>query len=137
MDKENWKKVEDALSGTYGSADMKVDGFTISFYRVLISKNRLGIIMCVDGWMKGKWLINDCPENKFLRPCKKYLYSKKDREALRKLRKGSKRLKGCLDPDKIYEYKHGIWNSVASIRKYYEKTFKNIKLIKINGEDCG
>lgn len=136
MDKSEWKKVEDALSGTYGSADMKVDGFTISFYRVLISKNRLGITTYINEWVRCEWLnmANDV-EGRFLRQVKRHVFSAKNRTGYKALIKilGRK----YDDIEKLYEYRTPIWWSVSSIRKYYEKTFKNIKLIKINGEDCG
>lgn len=65
MTKEEWAAVEKALSGTYGSAKIKADEFEVTFYRTLVSENRLGILTYVNGVYRGNgsWRTTRTPSN--------------------------------------------------------------------------
>lgn len=131
MTKEEWEKIEAALSGLLGRVVLIVEGREITFIRGQVGKNRLGIMMYVDGEFEAKWMSpeNNCPESRFLRPKSGFVYSKKQRADLRKLSK--KFLKSRdIDLDKKYIIFDPMWPSASSLRKYYEKNFQDIKLIK-------
>lgn len=138
MNKAEWYLVEKALSGTWGSVDLEIDGFKITLQRGLISKNRLGITTYVNGWVRGAWILDfTLRESDFLRPTKRYIYSAKMRNDIKKLKKRLTKhtveIARSLDPDKVYRGRSPFWGSVSGIREHYEKTFTDIKLIKING----
>jgi hypothetical protein len=134
MTKEQWQRVEEALSGTYGHVHLMVEGKKVTFQRTLVNKNRLGIMTYINGEFKGCWLgLNEQhEEQRYLRKRSKLLYSKKERESLKKLGKRFLKEKG-LDPEKRFERYDPIWTSAGAIRRHYEKTFTSIKLI----EDIG
>ena len=131
MTKEDWEKVEAALSGMYGRAVLMVDGREITFSRGLIKKNQLGVVTYIGGELKGSWLFgDDCPERSYLRPSSKYLRSPKQREQARKL--GKKLLKELdIDPDEKYHRVTPFWNNAQQIRRHYQKTFKSIELVEV------
>lgn len=133
MTKEEWKQVDDKLSGLFGSVEMLVDGHTVTFQRQRVGKNQLGIMTFVDGHYKGAWKEGD-PEFKYLRMVAKSLYSPKKLKEFEKIY-GKRQWKTVKDRwDKKYIYGTPVWFSVSGIRKQYEKTFKDIKLLMINGE---
>ncbi|MFA5248860.1 MAG: hypothetical protein WC415_06655 [Patescibacteria group bacterium] len=132
MTKDDWKRVEDSLSGLWGSVEMLVDGHTVSFYKKQIEKNRLGIMTYVDGWYRGKWSTDD-PEIKYLRHVEKSIWTNKEIEKMKKIygKRQWNRVKDKYD-QKIASVSP-LWPSVSSICRYYEKAFKSIKLVEING----
>lgn len=130
MKKEDWDFVDKALSGTFGSIDLRVDGAVVTFQRKITRKNQLGIVTYVNGWFKGIWLDLKAghPETQHLRLCSRLLHSAKSRDLMKQLSK--KRLKEMkFDPDARIHYVSFCWHSVSSIRKHYEKTFKSIELV--------
>lgn len=136
MTKEDWQKVETALSGTYGSAKIKADEFEVTFRRGLVSKNRLAIVTYVDGYMRGIWIdaANHCPEQRCLRPVSSPMIKAKERAALKKLSKRTlKALGPAFDPDRKWHFFAPNWHSVAQIRRHYQKTFSTIELIEVLG----
>lgn len=136
MTKEEWAQVERALSGTYGMARIKADEFVVTFYRQLISKNRLAIVTYVDGQMRGEWINaeNAHPEQRCLRPASRFMCSPKQRAELKKLRKGLRKSLGpAFDPDRKWHYFDLGWPNVTAIRRHYQKTFKAIELQQVTG----
>lgn len=132
MTKEEWKKIEETLSGVFGSVELMVNGHVVTFQRQRMSKNQLGTMTFVDGHYKGAWREGD-EEAKYLRVVKRSLYSKKKLDELAKIY-GKRQWKKEKDKyDKKYTFMVPVWFSVSGIRKHYEKMFKDIKLIKING----
>ena len=141
MTKDEWKRVDDALSGYAGIVELNVDGTPVQFEWSFITKNKLGVTTFVNGKWEGKWCLpdfdddnhNDHPEKKYLRPVKRFRWFKKSRDAMRKMGKKYLKRKGW-DPDEKYISYSLIWSGADAIRRHYEKTFKDIKLVKINGK---
>jgi hypothetical protein len=137
MTADEWKKVEEALSGYMGIVDLNVEGTPIQFRRGLVAKNRLGIVTFVCGKWEGKWMMpdnkNEHPEKRYLRPVWRFSWKREARKMLKKMSKRQLKRMG-YDPDEKYLAYSLIWSSAATIRRHYEKTFKNIKLVEINGE---
>ncbi len=130
MTKEEWAKIGEALSGLYGIVALHVDGHEISFHRQRVGKNQLGIMTYVDGHYKGAWKDGD-PEYNYLRVVTKSFYSPKKLKELEK-NYGKRQWKTVKDQyDKKYTYRTPVWFSVSSIRKQYEKTFKDIRLVRV------
>lgn len=140
MTKEDWKKVEAALSGTYGIAKIKADEFEVTFQRALVSKNRLGIGIYVNGWMKGEWYDpeKEFPEQRCLRLVSKFACKPKTRAELKKLgktlgKKMTREMGPAFDPDLKYHYYELTWPSVTAIRRHYQQTFQSLELIEVLG----
>jgi hypothetical protein len=140
LTKEEWARVEEALSGIYGVVNLRVDEFQVTFQRRLISKNRLGIVVYVGGEMKGTWFGDekpDCPEQRYLYPHSRYVYTAKSRAAQKKLiKKWGKRFSkecGQGDPDQKTVCYKPFWPSATAIRRHYQKTFTSIELIEVVG----
>jgi len=136
LTKEEWARVEKALSGVFGFATMRVDGYEVTFHRVRVGKNRLAIVTYVNGEFKGSWGLPDkeFPEQKFLRPASRFIYKPSQRAKLKKLPKRILKEWGdCWQPDEKFHYFDPTWPSTNAIRRHYEKTFNSIELIKAIG----
>ena len=133
MTKDEWKKVDDALSGMYGFVELLVDGYEVEFHKKQVDKTSLKIMTYVNGWFRGKWTEED-PEIKYLRRVEKSLWKKSEVEKMKKLYGKREWKKVKAKYEKKYSYYTPYWLSVTGIRRHYEKTFKDIKLVKINGE---
>lgn len=138
MTREEWQRVEKALSGIYGKAELMVDGNNISFVRELVSNNKLGIVAYVNGRWEAKWFSarTEYPEQRFLRREERFLHKPKLRAEIKKhvKRYGRRFLKEInLDPDQKYVRFSPIWPNVTAIRRYYEKNFASIELIEVIG----
>lgn len=131
MTKQEWDKVENALTGTYGVAILNVDGHRISFERVLVAKNRLGITTYIDGSFKGIWMSdkNEYLEQRYLKFESKFLFSKKERDKEMKVPKRY-RMPGI---DNKYCNYSPFWSSATEIRRHYQKTFTTIELVEVSG----
>ena len=137
MTEDEWKRVDEALSGFLSTVELIVDGTPIQFQWSFIAKNKLGIVTFINGELEGKWCLpdedNDNPEKKYLRPVKRFKWTKKSRVAMKKM--GKRHLKRMgYDPNEKYLTYSLVWSSAETIRRHYEKTFKDIKLVKINGK---
>ena len=134
LTKEQWQHVEQTLSGTYGVVDLMVDGKKVTFQRGLVDENRLGIMTYVNGQFKGAWYSIDSEHDEARYLCKKskFARTKKQRDELKKWRKGLLK-KMEINPDEKIEYRTPVWPSVTAIRRYYQKTFTSIELIEAIG----
>ena len=136
MTKEEWSKVEKALSGLYGSTKLLVDGHKITFRRVLVDKHRLGIVTYVDGEIRGEWYNADkpCPEQRFLRKATRFVHKPAVRAKLKKLWPKSRKPAGeYWNPDAKFHYFLPWWTDATALRRHYQKTFQSIELVEVVG----
>jgi len=136
LNKEDWTRIEKALSGTYGMVKLKVDGREVTFQRALVSKNRLGIGTYVDGVMKGAWVSseNHHPEQRYLRPVSRFAHKPKERAMLQKTPKRLREELGpFFDPDRKIHFFDLTWPSATAIRRHYQQTFESIEILEVIG----
>lgn len=69
MTKEDWDYVEKGCSHPYGHVQLMCDGFVLDLTVEEVGKLKYAIIPYVNGYIKGKWLLEDCEERRrFCRP---------------------------------------------------------------------
>lgn len=85
LTKEQWAKVEQAISGIVGSASLLCDGYVVQL-EVMRSKQKLVIGIYIDGSMAGEWVTDPgtLPEQKFLPIRSRSRYSAKDLKDMEK-----------------------------------------------------
>lgn len=136
LTKEEWARVEKAVSGLYGNAKLKVDGRDVTFARERIGKNRLGVVIYVDGSWEGKWFgeeNEEIPEQRYLCPQEKYAYTAKSRAQMKKFSKKKLKEWGYGDPNKKVRVFYPYAASLTPIRRHYQKTFASIELVEVIG----
>jgi hypothetical protein len=79
--KEQWAAVEKELSGPYGEVELLCDGYKVTAQIQNIANLKQGIVVYVNGVIKGEWMKGEAEESrKFHREMKRYLYPAKHRE---------------------------------------------------------
>jgi len=124
MTKEEWKKVEEDLKILYNRVNLDCDGYLITLVlaRHGIYKNLIDVF--INGKISYLWTQNDCEERKrFFYECKKFLYSKKDRKRLTKLKFRSDSI------NKKFSIYYPFWNTFSSLKRHLIKNNKEIKLV--------
>jgi len=139
MTKEQWAEVEKALSGLYGRARLRIEGREITLARELVSKNKLGVVVYVDGEWKGEWIgvAKDCDEQRFMYPSRRSAYSTKERDRQKRLLKrfGKRWCKeqGITDPNKKATIFLPFFPSATAARRHFQKNFSEIELVEVFG----
>ena len=79
----DWASMERDLSGTFGTVKLRCDGYLIDIERTLVDRNRLGLIVYVNGHLRGEWLLKDCEERRrFLRKTLRRVFRAADVERI-------------------------------------------------------
>lgn len=126
MDKADWDKIKEKLSTLFGKAELECDGYKVDLFKEYYNENRLCISVYIDGYMKGKWLTEDCEERRRFAHCKKRLLRLPKGFDTKGLTK--KKLK-ALDEQRTY-YSYGFcWFNFDEMRRHFEKNNKEIKLV--------
>ncbi len=123
---EEWKEIEDRLSGFYGTVVLRVDGYKITLQVQRIKVRQYAIMLYVEGVFKGKWLGEDCEERRrFCCPRTKFLWSRENR---RLGKKAKQRLKSInIDMDKKYIWHTPYWTSFKALKAHLLKNNVNIE----------
>ena len=138
MTKDEWQRVEKALSGYTGKVTLLVEGREIFFGRGLVKKNTIGIVVFIDKEAKKEWggLKNDHPEQRFYYPKEFFFYTAKSREVIKKM--SPRELKRCKiskgEANKKEIHFTPMWPSVSAIKRHYSKNFPTAELIAATGD---
>jgi len=131
MTSQEWKEVEKALQSLYSLVKLNCDGYEITLCLNRITQFKNAIVIYVNGVIKGKWFFDDCEERRrFLRPIKKYLYSQKERNELKKMLKSYRKGSKSLDPNVMFTSYDYEWRSFKALKSHLIKNNHNIELIK-------
>jgi hypothetical protein len=139
MTREQWTEVEKALSGRYGKVTLRIEGREITLVRELVSKNKLGVVVYVDGKLKSEWIgvAKDCDEQRFMYPSQRFVYSARERDQQKRLLKrfGKRWLKeqGITDPNKKATIFLPFFPSATAARRHFQKNFPEIELVEASG----
>jgi hypothetical protein len=85
----------------------------------------------VNGEVRGAWLFEDCEERRrFMRPVKRFLYSKEQRVSYKKVSKRLRQKYGLPDPDITYTSYDFYWTSFRALKRNLIKNNTTIELVK-------
>ena len=124
----DWKLIEESLSGRYGSEKLLCDGYELTISREQ-EKNRLVLVVYVNGVWKSEWLQKDCEERRrFLRPTVFRLFPKAKVEKILKGLGQRSRAKFIAEHglDKTHVSYWLAWNSFTALRRHLVKNNKEI-----------
>lgn len=126
---DQWRIVEDRLDNLWNAVKLLCDGFEVVLVRRPTSPNKNQVVVYVDGWFKGEWLVDDCEERRrFLRPVRAPVYRKKERERLLKLGKKALR-KYDIDPDQSFTYWAPTWERTRPLIRHLKANNQEIELL--------
>lgn len=131
--KEQWVQIECELSHAYGSVKLKCDGYEVSLQVSRVDTLKYGIMVYVNGYFHGKWIVEDCEERRrFLRPIECFLWNAKMRADLLKIYGGKRAPKKEVERinQKIASY-ISYWTSVKSLRRHLEKNNRELEVVAV------
>lgn len=135
--KEQWLALEKGLFGSYGSAELRVDGYTLSLLKVLVGESKLEIAIYVDGHMRGEFITIDCEERRrFMRPIRSKVYTGSYRKRLEKLSNKRMRKELGIDIDEGSTRYMPFWTRFTPLRRHLARENESIEIVSINGQAC-
>ena len=131
--KEQWAEIEKQLESLFSAVYLRCDGYLVYVSLKRVEKNRLGIVVGVNGWQfKGKWLpLRDKPMSeearRFWFPRERAVHSRKMIMALENLYgKRAAKEKGVYRKVMLPT---PIWNSARSFIRHLKKHNESIEVI--------
>jgi len=129
MSTQEWKQIEECLKSFYSPVKIKCDGYYVTLCLRRLDQFKNGILIYVNGEIKGKWLLEDCEERRrFFRPVKKSLYSRKQKASLKKISKRLRQKAGLSDPEINYTCYYPYWKSFRALKTHIIKNNSDIEL---------
>ncbi len=128
--KEEWKQIENRLSGAYGSVILLVDGYEIRLNVERIKSLKYAIIIYINGWLRGEWLFADCEERRrFYNNQKRYVYKPRAR---RSMEEWNKKHPGATmgNPYRTIDVYTPYWASFTRLKRHLIKNNTNIEMVK-------
>ncbi|MEY4591528.1 MAG: hypothetical protein RIR18_423 [Pseudomonadota bacterium] len=135
--KEQWAQIEEQLSYGYGRVELKADGFDVVATIMNVDKLRQGIVVYVNGFIKGEWVNGEAEEaRKFHRESKSFVWGVSERKEWLKLSKmrhlskeDRKRYADNAErTNSIWKYD---WTSAKSFCRHIRKTCTDIEVVKV------
>jgi hypothetical protein len=126
MDKKEWNRVEAALKSCPHLVQLDCDGFKVDIWLVHKSLCKLLLtVVGINGWMKGRWTMEDCEERRrFFYPYKKFVYSSKSRTKAKRMPKKYKEIF-----NRAYKGYSSVFPGIAAMRRHFEENNKSISVI--------
>lgn len=128
--REQWAEFETRADSLYSTQKLDCDGFVLTVRKEITGKNKLGIVIYVNGWVKGEWWGQekpDCPEQRFMRPSETYAFPQSFRARMLKLL--GKRAYAKENYDRKIKVFLPSWTSATSLRRHLVKTCKCITFL--------
>ena len=135
--KEQWVEVERQLSGPIGRCELSCDGYEVVARVATIAALQLGIVVYVNGWVRGEWMKGEAEEaRKFHREMKRYIWSARLRTEAAKKAKGRHL---PADLRKVYQDRvtasvstwAPYWTNAKAFTRHLRKTCADISVVKI------
>lgn len=135
--KDQWAEIEQQLSGFFGRVELLCDGYKINAEVKGIAPMRQGIVVYVNGYVRGEWMKGEAEEaRKFHREMKRYLFPAKARaEAAKK----AKNRRFPADLREMFQ-RHATasvstwapyWTNAKAFTRHLRKTCTDISVEKI------
>lgn len=129
MNTEEWNIVKKKLERLYDPVKLDCDGYELTLVLVRNGQFKNEIQIYVNGFFKGKWMLEDCEERRrFFRESTRSLLTNKQRAELKKAKIGKKKMAEFEERAK-YVVHDPIWKSFNSLKRHLIKNNKEIKLI--------
>lgn len=131
MTSQDWKEAEERLKSFWSPVRLKCDGYDITLRLERLDQFKNGILVCVNGEIRGEWLSKDCEERRrFMRPVKKSVWTQKQKASLKKISKRLRQKTGLFDPDAKLTFYYLHWTSFKALKSHLIKHNSNIEMVR-------
>ena len=128
MTDEEWKKVEESLSRTYGSAKFMIDGYTVDVVVQPERKLKYVLAVYVNKKLALYTCVKDCDiRSRFYYPSKRSRLSAADKQ---KLKKFSKARRENITQTAAYTAYLPFWGSFSRMKAHFIRNNQSIRLNK-------
>jgi hypothetical protein len=130
----DWTRIEEALAGRFGSEKLMCDGYELTISREQ-EKNRLVLMVYIDGVWKGEWIHKDCEERRrFFCPSTRRLYSraKVDKSLAGMGKRQSEKWRAEMGLDKTMTIYMPVWGSFTALRRHLVKNNREILVQRLD-----
>lgn len=129
LSKEEWTTIENSLLWPLAQRKLLCDGYEVTLQVRNLKKLQLAIFVFVNGYMKEKWMLEDCEERRrFLRPMKRPIFRSKDSQKLEQ-RLAKLQDRPSRHKETITGY-YGWWTDFTAMRRHFCRHNQDIRLIK-------
>lgn len=135
--REQWAAVEKELSGLFGKVELLCDGYKVAAQIRTVAKLRQGIVVYVNGALKGEWMKGEAEEaRKFLREQKRYVLPAKTRDEYQKMAKSRRysaefRQRHAKAATARISIWMPYWTNAQSFCRHLRKTCTDLAVVKI------
>lgn len=132
LSKSEIEQVEKELSFPYGRVELKCDDYTVTVSVQQVKARKFALLVYVNGWFKGEWLLADTEERRrFYRPTKVARYKPSQRAEI--LKDFGKRRAAWLFPDldKTSTYYMPTWNATSSMLRHFHRENASVSIVSI------
>lgn len=131
---EQWKEIENELCGSFGTVKLRLEGKEICLSKTLVSENRLGIVIFIDGSYNPGWGwvdsgIYDDFVTKIWKPRSKLHYPPKEQKQLNKIW-GKREAKKRYDFSKKFIWYQPVFEKFGPLKRQYQK-LEGLEVISI------
>lgn len=132
MTADDWKKAEERLTPPFGLAKFIIDGYKVTVECRLVTKNKYGYVVFVDGVFKFEWIKDDCEIRR--RFCyegqRSILTGKCKTDFIKEFGKREYNRFIKENPEKIkYKYWQPYFGSFRLLKSHLEKNNESIALV--------
>ena len=131
MTKEEWKRVEEALTHFFHPVNLKADGYDVTLILERVGAYQNKIMVYIGGEFRGQWMPEDCEERRrFLQERKHNILSGKQRAEFEKLPKRMQKELREKYPMKYSSFTPQ-WSSFRALKKHFCENNQSIELVKV------
>lgn len=137
LTKDQWAEIEKQLCGSFGRVELRCDGYQVAAAVEQIGTLKQGIVVYVNGYVRGVWMDGKAEEaKKFHREMKRYLYPAKKRDEARKKLKSRglhAELRGWYAgvAEKSISTWAPYWTNANAFTRHLRKTCTDIEVVSV------
>ena len=134
INSEQWEKIEQELSGSFGSVKLSLDGKEIHLTKKLVAENQLGIVIYIDGSYSLAWGMVDHEfydsfVTKVWKQRNKYYHPPKQQKQIIKIW-GKREAKKRYDFSKKHIWYQPLFEKFGPLKRQYQK-LEGLEIISI------
>lgn len=136
MTKEDWQRVETALHALHNPVVLLCDGYEVNLVLRPVAQFKNAIMVHVNGWFRGEWLVHGSDEAVRFYPLHKRLaHNTESRKRYRALSKAARDILKW-DMEQCITWRGHYWTSFRSLKAHFIKHNRSIEIKEI-GFDLG
>jgi ribosome-associated translation inhibitor RaiA len=132
LTEEQWKQIDEKLSGAWGSVELNIDGYNIFLAVQSIKRFNQAIVVYINGKIDFSLIKESEEAKRFWQLRRRFIYPLKIRTRAKNIRNKALREDLYKNIDKTIDTYWPWWNSLKALRRHLEKNNQSIELVDKN-----